>query len=299
MNLSICYITGRGEPHIEWALEAIARQRELGDVIDFLVIDALGRDRATLTKGYENLVSRAVQDLRVFSPKPNIWQGKYRVTSVAFWAKSAASNTAICLALHDYLAFLDDCCRLGDAWLSTVRAGAAARESVLAGAYEKIENGGKTSDHRLQRCPDGKKDCKGGWLYGCTFALPLKWCLQINGFEEGCDGLSAEDTIFGAMLENSGRRIDYVPSLFVSLERGPQLNSFARIDKGTPPLDKSHAAHDRFGRRKRTEFTPDLTVLRAQIAQGGAFPIPDPRGDHRDWFDGGAIKDMVMPPPSK
>jgi hypothetical protein len=297
MNLSICYITGRAEPHIEWALEAIARQRVPRDVIDFLVVDALGRDAASLIKGHEDIGARAVQDFRVVPPKPNVWQGKHRVTSVDFWAKSAASNTALCLSKHDYVVFLDDRARLGDAWLDTVRAGYQTRESVLAGAYKKVEGAACVEvDHRLQLCPEGKKDCGGGWLYGCTFALPLEWCLQINGFEEGCDGLSSEDYIFGFMLGRSGRRIDFVPSLLVTLERSYQhSNKFARLDKGTAPHDKSHAACARFGKRKRTEFTPDLTVLRAQLAQGGAFPIPDPKGDYRDWYDGSLIRDTPLP----
>ena len=193
---------------------------------------------------------------------------------------------------------MDDCARPGSAWLNAVRIGYQKRKSVIAGAYEKIENGGKTFDHRFERCPEGKKNCGGGWLYGCTFALPLEWCLQVNGFEEGCDGLSAEDTVFGCMLANNGRRIDFVPSLFVSLERGPQLNTFARTDKGgSGPDNKSHAARARFEKRKRTEFTPDLTALRAQLARGEAFPIPDPNGDYRDWYDNSPIKDSVAPLP--
>ncbi len=292
MKLSVCFITGRAEPHVEWVLQAIVRQRALSDAIDFIIVDALGRSREALIKGHEKLVTRAVQDLRVVVPKPNIWQGKHRVTPVDFWAKSAASNTALCLAKHDYVAFLDDCARPGDAWLDTVRVGCQARESVLAGAYTKVD--GTTcveTDHRLQLFPKGKQDCGGGWLYGCSFALPLEWCLQVNGFEEGCDGLSAEDTVFGCMLANNGHRIDFSPALHVTLERSRQANSFVRIDKGIAPNDKSHAARARFEKRRRTEFTVNLTTLRTQLARGGTFPIPDPIGDHRDWFDGSRIRE--------
>ena len=133
-------------------------------------------------------------------------------------------------------------------------------------------------------------------MYGCTLALPLDWCLEANGFEEGCDGLSGEDYIFGFMLENNGHRIDFDPGLFVSLERSSShRNMYVRVDKGVSPKDKSHAAIARFGKRKRTEFTADLRSLRNQLARGGGFPIPDPKGDYRDWFDGSAIREEVAP----
>jgi len=293
VKLSICYITGRSEPHVEWALQAIAHQRENNDVIDFIIVDALERDRTSLIND-QAIIDRAVQELRVIPPKPNIWQGKHRVTSQDWWAKSSASNTGICFARHDYVAFLDDCSRPGDEWLNTVRTGHRARKSVLAGAYEKIENGGKTVDHRLEHRPEGRKDCGGGWLYGCTFALPLEWCLAVNGFEEGCDGLSAEDTTFGIMLANSGYRIDFTPSLFVTLERGPQSNKFVRVDKGIPndKANKSNTAVKRFGTRRTTEFTPNLRELRGRCLNGHALPIPSPDVDYKDWYDGQLIREM-------
>jgi hypothetical protein len=55
------------------------------------------------------------------------------------------------------------------------------------------------------------------------------------------------------MLENNGRRIDFMPSMFVTLERSaPHANTFFRADKGISPNDKSHAAMDRFRPRKTT-----------------------------------------------
>jgi hypothetical protein len=121
----------------------------------------------------------------------------------------------------------------------------------------------------------------------------------VNGFEEGCDGLSGEDYIFGFMLENNGHRIDFVSSLFVSLERSSAHgNTYIRVDKGVSPNDKSHAALARFKTRKRTEFTPDLRIIREQLARGGSFPIPDPLDDYRDWYDGVAIRSEASPPAS-
>ncbi len=260
---------------------------QLQDEIHLVVVDTFNRSLAELGISPQMFKSAVVS-----RPKPNIWQGPHRVTTVDWWANSNARNTGIALSKTDYVAFLDDRCHLGPRWLDTVRQGEQTRASVIVGAYEKIEGGKITADHRFQQCPQGKIDCGGSWLYGCTLALPLEWCLETNGFEEGCDGLSGEDYIFGFMLENNGHRIDFVPSLFVSLERSSaHANTYVRVDKGVSPNDKSHAALARFRGRKRSEFTADLRVVRARLAKGGTFPIPDPKGDYRDWYDDTPIKD--------
>lgn len=288
MKLTIVYITGRKEPHLDWMASDLRQQRQAEDEIHLVVVDAHARspDLHGITPGL-------FADVVVSRPKPNIWQGPHRVTSVDWWANSNARNTGIVLCKTDYVAFLDDRCHLGPRWLEVVRQAERKRDSVIVGAYEKHENGKIIVDHRLQECPQGKNNCGGGWLYGCTLALPLAWCLEANGFEEGCDGLSGEDYIFGFMLENNGHRIDFVSSMFVSLERSSaHSNTYVRRDKGVPPNDKSHAALDRFRGRKRTEFTPDLRAMREQLARGGAFPVPDPAGNHRDWYDGSFIRDQ-------
>jgi len=191
-------------------VEDLRQQKRGDDEIHLVVIDTFGRAPQAL-----GIATDVFQSVTVSPPKPNIWQGAHRVTSIDWWANSNARNTGIVLCKTDFVAFLDDRCHLGPEWLATVRKSEQKRSSVIVGAYEKHENGQVTPDHRLRDCPQGKKDCGGGWLYGCTFALPLEWCLEANGFEEGCDGLSGEDYIFGFMLENNGHRIDFAASLFV------------------------------------------------------------------------------------
>jgi hypothetical protein len=290
VRATVVYITGRKDPRLDWTVADLDQQIQPKDEIHLIVVDTLGRSLGQLGV---NERSTKLKSAIVTPPKPNIWQGRHRVTSADWWAKSSASNTALVLCKTDFVAFLDDRCRLGPRWLETVRRAERERDAVVVGTYDKIELAGKvTVDHRRERHPDGKRNCGGGWLYGCTFALPRAWCLEANGFEEGCDGLSGEDYIFGFMLENNGHRIDFDPSLFVTLERSPSHGStYIRVDKGKSPNDKSHAAIARFKNRKRTEFTPDLTALRADLARGGSFPIPDPKGDYRDWYDGTLIKD--------
>lgn len=284
--MTLGFVTGRHEPRLDWVLDDLAMQTRGDDEIELIVVDVLRRP----IDAPGNAISRAI----VTAPKPCAWQGAHRVTSCDWWALSNARNTAAALASHDYIAFLDDRCHLGSRWLDAVRAGYHERASVLAGTYTKLEDGKLTRDHRIERCPHGKIDCRGGWLFGCTMALPLEWLLAVNGFEEGCDGLGMEDVIFGLNLEHAGRRIDFVPDLLVSQDRSIAWNAptYRKTDKGISPRDKSHAALHRFGARARTEFTPNLRELRGHLQRGGTWPVPDVAQAPRDWYDGQLIAEM-------
>lgn len=295
MKLTIAFLTGRAEPHLDWLLNSLTAQLNSADEVDILVIDLRGRSPEHLGSSPRPLPNLRV---RVEPPKPSPWQGPKRVTTRDWWAKSSAMNTAFVLCETEYIAFTDDCCRLGPHWMETVRGGALRRKAVLAGTYDKIAGGAVTSDHRRSAAPGGREDCGGGWLYGCTFALPLDWALGVNGAEEGCDGLGGEDYIFGLMLENKGHQIDFVTTMSVVQERvevsmpNDPRAALRRIDKGTAPNDKSHGALRRFGRRTRTEFTPDLQKLRDDREAGRAsWPAVDP--DLRDWYDGQLVREML------
>jgi glycosyltransferase involved in cell wall biosynthesis len=301
MKITLIFMTGRADPKLEWVLGVLARDMDATDEIDLIVVDALDRTLVEILGAAPLPSFPGYVSIFVTPPKPNVWQGKHRVTSCDWWATANARNTAIVLAHHDYLVFIDDRGVPGPSWLSTIREGERERSGVLAGAYEKRETRGAitilTRDHRHEIKPSGLANCGGGWLYGCTFALPLAWALEVNGLEEGCDGLTGEDYIFGLMLGNAGHRIDFVPSLFVSQDRtvGNETckGAYACRDKGASPRDKSHAALDRFGVRKRTEFTPDLTELRARRERGDPWPIPNPAIDYRDWYDQELIRNML------
>jgi len=294
VRLTVVFVTGRTDPKLGWVVEDLCEQMREGDSIDLVVIDAMDRKLSKLVDLKATKTAGKLRRVTVSPPKPTIWQGPSRITSVDWWAASNARNTAIALCRTDYVAFVDDRCRLGPQWLSRVRIAERERDSVIAGSYDKQEGRRITqSDHRRALYPDGKRDCGGGWLYGCTFAMPFAWCLEANGFEEGCDGLSGEDCIFGFNVANNGHRIDFDPLLYVMQDRpSGQVNKYMRANKGTPPEDKWRAAVARFGKRKRTEFTPDLTKLRAELAKGKPFPAIDPKADYRDWFDGTSIRDL-------
>lgn len=288
MHASIIYVTSRPDPRLDWLLDDLTQQHQHGDDLELIIIDSLRRTTTDL--GYRDVpgVSRWVCS----PPKPTPWQGPQRLTRQDWWALSSARNTGIVLAQADYVAFLDDRCHLGPHWLRTLRRGARERRSVIAGAYKKIEQGKTTVDHRLLQRPAGGS-CGGNWLYGCTLAAPTQWLLEVNGFEEGCDGLSGEDYILGLMLQNRGRPIEFCPDLLVVQERDAGTgHGMVRRDKGVSPNDKSHAALKRFGNRDHTEFTPDLNALRACVRATGKFPDVDSSTPQVDWFDEQPIADM-------
>lgn len=288
LSISIVYTTARPEPRIDWLVDGLEAQAGNGDRIELVIVDLLGRPASSL--GYRP--TRCVNRLVETSPKPSPWQGPQRVTRRDFWAAASARNTGIVLCSRDYVVFLDDRCRLGRDWTDEVRTGHARRESVLAGAYDRIDQPRVLRDHRTRLCPEGKRGCDGGWLYGGNLALPLAWILEVNGFEEGTDGLAGEDCILGKMLVNAGRRVDFVPRMYVTKERPAGTHHrMTGVDKDRTPGDKARAAMERFGQRRRTEFTPDLVDLRRRIRASMGFPDVDP--DARDWYDERPIREST------
>lgn len=295
MRITIAFITAREEPHLEWLCDGLERQQRSGDRIELIVVDALGRPASAI--GYRPI--KVIRKLVEIKPKPTIWQGEHRITAHDFFANANARNTAIVLCSTDYICFLDDRCRLDPGWLDAVRRGERKRSAVLCGSYTKHWNGGISMDHRRESDPQGKKRCLPAWSYGCNLALPLEWALKVNGFEEGCDPVGVEDCVFGQMLGNAGYRLDFVSGMSVQQDRNDPHGylhpvHFPRQDKGQPPNNKRRVLEDRFFARNRTEFTPDLMRLRAEIASGRSFPVPDPSGDYRDWYDGSPIRNTGM-----
>ncbi len=171
VKFSLIYTTARAEPRLDWTIDGLEAQAIPGDEIQLIVIDAL--NRAPETIGYRTI--GAITDLVSTAPKPSPWQGPQRIARRDFWAASSARNTGIVLAGSDYIAFLDDRCRLGPRWLAEIRKGAGARASVLCGAYDKLDGSTLIPDHRMKFRPKGQRGCSGGWLYGGNFALPISW----------------------------------------------------------------------------------------------------------------------------
>jgi hypothetical protein len=300
-SLTIAYITGRLRPQIHWFYRSLGRQLKDRQV-EIIVVDFHHGRRAEPLYTWDRT--------RATTPKPNIWQGSHRVTATDWWANSNARNTAFCLCQTEWIAFLDDRCVLEPTYLDAIER-AMDGNYIALGSYEKrvnmrVEDGlvvepGETIgvDHRRKHSPRGNMSAPGSWLFGANFALPLEWALDVNGFEEAMDGLSMEDSIFGLMLKNRRYNLVYEPLMGMIEDRtlGETLSlhdvdgTMKRSDKGVSPDDKSHAALKRFGKRDRTDplWTPPLRDIRAHLAAGGSFPIPDPNRLYRDWYDGEPI----------
>jgi hypothetical protein len=70
VQLTIVYITGRQEPHLEWMVEDLRQQKRPDDEIHLVVVDTFSRTRAGL-----GIASDVFRSVTVTPPKPNIWQG--------------------------------------------------------------------------------------------------------------------------------------------------------------------------------------------------------------------------------
>ena len=293
MNLSIAFCTGRAKPEQHWFLDSLSPQVRNTDKVEVILVD-LFFDGLTRFK-YKNL------DVVQTEPKPNVWQGKHRLTKMDFWAKSSALNTAICLASHEWFSAVDDRCVVMDGYMDAIVSAYNFRHAVM-GSYEKrtgmkVENGiivehGTVvgTDTRL-KWGGGQVSTFGEAWFGCCNALPLEWCLECNGYDETCDGMRYEDTTFGRMVARNGHRTVFNPQMRVIQDRHSDFPSPNGNDKGISPNDKSHALLGKIGQSKKAIHRPNIRFIREMVQNGNPFPVPtEPT---HDWFDGQPLSEMV------
>lgn len=289
--LTLILTTVRDEPRFDWFLDSLFRQTIPPNDIQVIIVDLFASKRH-IESGWIHHVE----------PKPNVWQGSQRLTKEDWWAKSNALNTGLAMAQGEWIACCDDRCVLAPTWLEAVR-DAMEGQYAVTGAYEKWDNlnvrdgvvvgGSKMTgmDQRLGNSQEIRK-CPGNHFFGCSNALPLDWALEINGWDESCDGMAYEDTAFGMMLANNNRPIYYDPRMRVIQDRTPELSGpvMKREDKGISPHDKSHAWVRRS--EKATRATHDINLMELRELYRNGKPWPDAPKDWVDWYDGQNIKDM-------
>lgn len=302
MKLSIGIITSRHRPEIKWLVESILN--EWKDVVEIIVVDlfALELNRA------DSIYPTRPDCVRWVEPKPNIWQGRHRLTHENWWSAGGPRNTFICLANGEWLMFLDDRGVLLPGWTAALKE-AMDGNYVMAGAYEKrhgmsVENGVivhggivDSNDSREKWITSNKKQVPyqagGEWLFGCCFALPLEWMLEINGVpEDYCDSLSFEDVQTGLILENCGKAIKYDTRCKLVEDRTPGKCEpvMKRTDKGVSPNDKSHAILREFKHSKTSKNSFDIRQMRADVQSGK--PFPNPTQKPFDWYDGQPVQEF-------
>lgn len=305
MSLTIAYITSRKEPKLEWFLDSFERQSD-GERVNLIVVR--GPDKREPRQFQDSGPGRGCFASVLFtSPKPTVWQGPHRLTSCDWWAKSNALNTAIILCRTDWIAFVDDRSLLGPHWMEAVQEAMAGNYAVC-GAYEKwsglfvqdgrqqIVEGGDSfllgKDHRMPGIYEFDS-----W-YGGSGALPLEWCLAVNGYDEPlCDSAGTEDSMFGVTLLNSGFPIKYDSRMLLIEDRTPgQIDgALKRADKN-PHLGqqaKSWAIVRAFHGRTTSTNEFDIRNMRDRVLLNGEDlnSIP-PTGSDRDWYDGQLLAEM-------
>jgi len=293
VSLTAAFISCREQPKFRWFLDSLRNQG--GNDAPIIFVD-----------GYSSRALGTIADgvLHV-APKPTVWSGPHRLTKDEWWSKSSSLNSAICLCKTDWIAFCDDRCVLNPGWLDSVREAMAGNYSVC-GSYSKhsdlkVENGVVKNygqlmgqDHRDR--PGGAEHFKHHWFFGCTFALPLEWALQVNGFEELLDGLGAEDTQFGSMLRANGFEMKYDPRMRVLQDRtpgecGPEMKKTSKRRYDHDKEAKDYKAIERFYGQKQSQHPINLREIRAKVLAGEPFPHHGGQPSH-DWFDGQPIKDF-------
>lgn len=299
-SLTVAYITSRPEPEPRWFGESLLNMAT--GPIDVIAVDKNLLFEAR-TQQWKNLRVRHVP------PKPTVWQGPHRLTKADWWAASNARNTALCLCDTEWIAFVDDRSVLVGGWMEALEAAMAGNYAVC-GPYQKrhsmtveggiIKHGGIITgeDNRVEYVKkywsalENPYPCPGSWWYGCSTALPLEWALQVNGYDETCDGLSGEDYVFGTMLQNNGYPIRFDVRMGIIEDRTPAKLGpvMKREDKGVSPNDKSHALLDMLKDLKRARHPWDLRQIRAHLRTGLGWPRPT--WPTKDWYDGQPLSEL-------
>lgn len=322
--ITLALVTARPSPMLEWFFQSLARNNHLDEVGQIIVVDRFSEAHGDWTEANaKDAVIRACEAsgkfasiTQVVPPKPCVWSGKHRLTPRQWWSASNYRNTALCYATGDFIAYLDDRCVLAPTWMDAVHE-AREKQYVVAGTYEKrsgmvvrdgvITHPGTTTatDPRMANEPDPmrRRPCHGDWLFGCTFALPTEWMLQVNGLSELADPASMEDTLFGKILQNNGFPIFHDGRMKMIEDRTPaeqdptcREHDMKRSSKEKHPHDSSDKIHTLLrteAKLKRSSHQWDLRKIRQDVLSGGSFPIPSGPAFEFDWFDHQPLREMT------
>jgi hypothetical protein len=295
-SLTIVYVTARKEPKIEWFFHSL--DRESGK--DYSNIKIINVDTYCKITGEKYGVTHV-------RPKPTIWQGPHRITKEDWWAKCNAMNTGICLCDTEWIAFVDDRSVLAHSWLQCVQ-DSMIHGYAVCGSYEKranmkVENGEIVDEGEFLgadvRRKFGTAVRTTDW-YGGSCALPLEWCLRVNGYpEEICDGLGFEDIAFGILLRNNHLDMRYDSRMRIIEDRTPGESYEGALKRASKPspdpnnkwLAKDYRILEIMGASTASGNSFDIGKLREATLRGE--PFPPPTASHQDWFDGSEISEMT------
>lgn len=245
-------------------------------------------------------------------PKPTVWQGPHKLTKEDYFAASNCRNTALCLAPDGWIVYVDDLSVLIPGWLSRIKL-AIEGNYIVCGAYQKVKQL-FVKDGIVTTCVDSESGydtrlkhlkfvrevvpAPGGWFFGCSVAGPVEAFLSINGWDEDCDSMGAEDYACGLMLAKKGYTLRYDPLMMtyeseehhhlgVIMKRKGKQNILGHKDDGYAYLALIENGRD---------YAPNyfgeggIAALRLKILAGEPFPIV--ACPENDWRDGQPLREM-------
>lgn len=328
--LTIAYFTCRYEPKIEWFFTSLNRELNgIWDNINIIIIDyylQFDENNARLhkfQKHYENYISS--NNVIHISPKPSPLQGKYKISTNTYFCASNARNTAFIYCNTDYIACIDDLTVIKEGWLDVVRWG-QTNNCIVYGSYAKVkklsmdEEGKYTFDETsLKTGLDSRfnnpmiynnfsNKVEGSWLFGCSFGLPLSLALTVDGFDETCDGMGAEDYDFGIRLGRITNEIYYSKQMFtyedddlhfvddIKFIRQSKLLNENTTMKHKIGIMSDHAMLQNVLETNSTQpFKPSNLIAIRNAIQNNIFIIDQYIKDYpslRDWTDGTLYSEM-------
>ncbi len=308
-SLTICFCTSRKEPRFKWFLQSLRSQVTETDRIDIIIVDyyANNPDFVFRKEIVEDefgalFMVHPLVTLRHVEPKPTIWQGKHQITKVPWWAKSNSLNTSVILCKTDWWSWTDDRSVLAPTWLNAIRR-AMDGDYAVCGSYEKhaglVVDGGVVQASKEILGVDTRSPGLRPFdsFYGGSGALPLEWCLAVQGFSEDlCDGLSSEDSMFGVCLRNSGFPIMYDSSMRIIEDRTPSEigGALKRADKNkTPEFQQRAKSWDivrAFHGKTTSQNSYDIRNVRDRVLLNNeSLDSIKPSASHIDWYDGSPL----------
>lgn len=318
-KFTIAYFSSRLEPKWDWFFWSLRRElNNAAELVEFdiVVIDYHAQFQMEKRAEKLNACMPAGRDWEVHlsAPKPTVWQGKHRLTKKNYFAASNARNTAFCLAKNSYVVCVDDVSVLMPGWLNNVLH-AVHHNYVVLGAYRKMneldcDKFGKVTHGKMesqdcrweQGSDDGIRPINGDQLFGCSFGCPLEEAMEVNGFDEICDGQGAEDYDFGIRLQRTGLKFFYNRNMLTyeseELHFAKGNEHFTRDSKmttfGGQQIMSDHVLLNRVRSEIQRKTTlaqySNLREIRRVLEKGENFPIPAEPA--YDWRDGTALSEM-------
>jgi len=328
-ELTIAWMTARKDAKFDWFCDSL--HAECGGSyfgLTVMAIDYWANPYGCTTSLHEDRRAYILQSLRCpgeqfkwSAPKPTPWQGPYRQGRKDWFAAANARNTAVCLCETEYICFVDDLTVLNPGWLAEALNAMRFEKTVTCGSYRKVRklvvvNGeimswephlvdnGKGAqvdaglDNRLSHIDPKATEhsCQGQWLYGCSCIMPVEALLEVNGWDERCDGMGTEDYCTGINMQKKGWKFRFAPKMLtLESEEGHHTEGqMARADYGKSPNDKSHAMLNLC--LQGNGWSPvmfgnsDLRKLRTRVLEHQPFPTP-PR-NFLEWYNRKQIAEL-------